>query len=168
MQKLTWRYLYFLLTKLVLLGLIMMCLCSVRAQVRAYPDEPSAHILTVVKYTPDPSIKAEPVTGFDKSSLVSNRAKTFQAYILCIPVEKKLTDCGSRVFFTEARIGTVYMISGEPEDVERMRPVDELKWLDNDRLSYERWMSPHFGHRYVINVRLKKQTAAFALSDTGR
>ena len=46
-----------------------------------------------------------------------------------------------------------------------MRPIDELKWLNNDRLSYERWTNPHFGHRYIFNVKTKKQAGAWILSD---
>jgi hypothetical protein len=58
------------------------------------------------------------------------------------------------------------MVTGETDGIEGGRPIDELKWLDNNRLSYERWVSPHYGHRYVVNVKLKKQVAAFIVADT--
>jgi len=43
------------------------------------------------------------------------------------------------------------------------RPIDNLKWVNNFTLSYERWASPHFGHRYLIDVRARKQLAAYDL-----
>ena len=45
------------------------------------------------------------------------------------------------------------------------RPVDNLKWTNNYTLSYERWTGPHFGHRYVVDIKQMKQTGAFILSD---
>ena len=56
-----------------------------------------------------------------------------------------------------------YEISGEPDLEEVTRPVDELKWVNDFTLSYERWAGPHFGHRYVIDVRSKKQVTAYDL-----
>jgi hypothetical protein len=43
------------------------------------------------------------------------------------------------------------------------RPIDNLKWVNNFTLSYERWTGPHFGHRYLIDVRSRKQLAAYDL-----
>ena len=69
------------------------------------------------------------------------------------------------MFFTDDRAKKTYMVTGEADGVEGRRPIDELKWLDNNRLSYERWESPHYGHRYVLNVRTKRQIAAFIVAD---
>jgi len=54
---------------------------------------------------------------------------------------------------------------GEELGIETNRPVDSLKWVNNNTLSYERWTGPHLGRRYVVDVKLKKQTGAFILSD---
>lgn len=138
---------------------------SVRSQIHAYPDRESANILSIIQNKPDPSIKIEPVTGSKKSSLVTNPARTFRAYELCVPTSKQASECDYRVYFTEISTGTTYMVSGEEKELESARPIDALKWLDNNRLSYERWEGPHFGHRYTIDVKLKKQVAAYELSD---
>ena len=139
------------------------------AQIRSSPDKESTHILRIEENTPDPKIKIEPLTGYpDTTSLVTNRAKTLKAYILCLPAVQKEASCSARVFFTDKAAGKTFMISGEDEGTERSRPIDNLKWLDNERLSYERWMGPHFGHRYVVNVKLKKQVAAYAVTDIVR
>jgi hypothetical protein len=136
------------------------------AQIRSAPDKSAAHILTITENKPDLKIPIEPLTGFPgTSTLVRNRAKTFRAFVLCIPATIAGRSCSARVFFTNDRTKATYMVTGETDGVEGARPVDELKWLDNNRLSYERWMSPHYGHRYVIDVRSLKQTAAFIVSD---
>ena len=136
------------------------------AQVRSVRDKESANILKFEKYTLDSSVKVESVTGFpDKSSLVMNPTKTTKAYVLCILNGLCDPDCTARVFFTDIKTGETYMISGEPSEAEVMRPISELKWIDNRRLSYERWMNPRFGRRYVVDAVSRKQTAAFIVSD---
>ena len=45
---------------------------------------------------------------------------------------------------------------GEELGIEANRPVDSLKWVKT---------GPHLGRRYVVDVKLKKQTGAFILSD---
>jgi hypothetical protein len=138
---------------------------GIAAQIKTAPDRDSANILKIEAISPDPKLKIEPVTGFsDKTSLVTNRGRTFKAFILCVPVSGT-EGCSSRVFVTEMKTGNTYVITGELREAEVMRPVDELKWLDNYRLSYERWMNPHYGHRYVVNVRTRKQVGAWILSD---
>lgn len=145
---------------------LLFCSGGIAAQVKSARDPESANILRVESAKPDPKLKVEPVTGFpDKTSLVTNRAGTYKAFILCVPTIGADASCRSRVFFTEIKTGNTSVITGELPEVEIMRPVDELKWLDNERLSYERWMNPHFGHRYVVNVRTRKQVGAWIVSD---
>jgi hypothetical protein len=66
---------------------------------------------------------------------------------------------------TDIRSKTTYMITGEPAEIEVMRPVDDLKWETNDLLSYERWANPHFGRRYVLDAKRKTQESAYIVSD---
>ena len=54
---------------------------------------------------------------------------------------------------------------GEDLGVESMRIIDELKWINNTTLSYERWTGPHYGHRYIVDIKQMKQTGSFALTD---
>lgn len=138
---------------------------SIVAQVTATSDRSSANILKLRVTELDPTLKIETVTGYpDKTTLVTNASRTFKAFVLCVPSGSE-EGCFMRVYVTEIRTGKTYAINGEPIEVEVMRPVDDLKWLDNDRLSYERWTNPHFGRRYVINVRTKKQVGAWILTD---
>ena len=137
----------------------------ITAQVKATSDRSSANILKLRKTDPDPTLKIETVTGFpDRTTLVTNPSRTFKAFVLCVPSGSE-EGCFSRVYLTEIKTGNTYVITGEPIEVEVMRPVDELKWLDNERLSYERWTNPHFGRRYVVNVRTRKQVGAWILRD---
>jgi len=147
--------------------ILLLCLgVDAHAQIKVAPDNEAAKILTVVETKPDPKIPIEPLTGLPgTSTLVRNPAKTYRAFVLCIPAETAGSSCSARVFFTDDQTKKTFMVTGEPDGVEGARPIDELKWIDNERLSYERWMSPHYGHRYVLNVRSKKQVAAFIVAD---
>ena len=143
----------------------LFCVGGVLAQeIKAISAPKLAHILSISESHPDSSLKIEPVTGFDRSSLVRNPSKTREAYILGIPVPDGSKSRDSRVFVKDIRAKVTYVIIGEPGGVERYRPVDSLKWLTDDTLSYERWTGPHFGYRYVFNVKTKKQTAAYTLT----
>jgi hypothetical protein len=148
-----------------LLAAVLIFAASGTAQIKTAFDKTAANILTIAEYDPDPKIPIEPLTGSPgTTTLVRNRAKTYRAYVLCIPSEKA-GRCYDRVFFTNVKTKTTYMVTGETDGVEAGRPVDELKWLDNNRLSYQRWVSPHYGHRYVINAKLRKQVAAYIVAD---
>ncbi|MEP6787487.1 MAG: hypothetical protein ABJB40_03590 [Acidobacteriota bacterium] len=150
---------------LITVGIILLLMCAdASAQIREARDPDLANVLSVVKNEPDPKLKIEPVPGLERSSLVTNRAKTRKAYVLCVPATKGTGKCDSLVFVKDLVTQTIYLISGEPGGFERYRPVDSLKWMTNDVLSFERWTGPHFGHRFVVNIKLKKQTNAFSLT----
>lgn len=134
-------------------------------QVRAELNRELAHILGVNAITPDPELAIEPTTG--KAGMVNSPDRKYGAYVLCVPAptaddEKR---CGHVVHFDDytGRKATTYQIRGEPELEEVTRTVNNLKWVNNFTLSYERWAGPHFGHRYLIDVRTRKQLAAYDL-----
>ncbi|CAN5479052.1 hypothetical protein BH10ACI2_BH10ACI2_17410 [soil metagenome] len=133
-------------------------------KIRAVSAPELANVLSITKTSPSPSLKVEPIPGLERTSLVTNRAKTRKAYVLCVPDKKGAGGCDSFVFVTDIASKTVYVIMGEPDKIEHYRPIDELKWLTNDTVSYERWTGPHFGHRYVVNIKTKKQIAAYILT----
>ena len=134
-------------------------------KIKVAADNGAANILKITENQPDPAIHIEPLTGSpDTTTLVRNRARTWRAYVLCIPTGVK-DRCDARVFFKNDRTKVTYMVTGETDGVEAGRPIDELHWVNNSRLSYERWVSPHYGHRYVIDTRTLKQVGAFILAD---
>ena len=129
-------------------------------------DEELAPIRSVVRVKPNPDLTMEPAVG--KGGLVTSPDRKYSAYILCVPVPSQDDPerCAHRVHFeenTRPRPTTISQIHGEEELQEVTRPVDNLKWVKAFTLSYERWAGPHFGHRYVIDVRSKKQVAAYDL-----
>jgi len=141
------------------------CTFASGQRIRAVPDRSSASILTIVKATGKLPTKIEG-NGAGDSTYRLSQNKAFAAYVLCLPADpKQVPNCVSRVFIRNEKSKMVYEVRGEELGIEAGRPVDELKWRNSDTLSYERWTGPHFGHRYVINVRKMKQTAAFALTD---
>jgi hypothetical protein len=76
-----------------------------------------------------------------------------------------VTDCVHRVFVNDLQSEEEYEIVGEEPFIEAGRLIDNLKWINDHTISYERWAGPHFGHRYVIDMKTMKQTGAFILSD---
>jgi len=155
----------FAIARISFISLVLGLACGVDIYSQVVPirDPDSSNILSITKTDPDRALKIEPVTGFDRSSLVRNPAKTREAFILCIPATKGSELCDMLVFVKDLAAKTTYVITGEPDLMERNRPIDNLKWLSNDVLSYERWAQPHFGHRYAVNMKLRKQTAAYFL-----
>jgi len=135
------------------------------AQVRTEVNKELAHILSVVQVKPNPDVAMEPVPGWTVLQ-VFTRNKKYSAYLLCVPFKSKQDQdrCAHRVYFDDySGPAKTYEIRGEAELEEVTRPIADLKWVNNFTLSYERWAGPHFGHRYVIDVRTKKQIAAYDL-----
>ena len=135
-------------------------------QVRAEVNKELATILSVAQVKRNPELTMEPTVG--KGGLVTSPDRKYYAYILCVPLASKEDPerCAHRAHFeenTRPRPVTISQIHGEPELEEVMRTIDALKWVNSYTLSYERWAGPHFGHRYVIDVRSKKQVAAYDL-----
>lgn len=139
-------------------------------KVKAVRDADFANILTVKKAGADlPSGDlAEKVEkdGAGKSTLTLSSDKRYEASVFCVPSgSSEVTDCVHRVFITDLQSEEEYEIVGEELFIEANRLIDNLKWIDNHTLSYERWANPHFGHRYVVDIKAMKQTGAFALTD---
>ena len=138
---------------------------SSTTQVRAEVNKELANILSVVEVKANPDLAMEPVPGWTVSQ-VFTRDRKHTAYLLCVPLKSKDEHerCAHRVYFDDyTGPARIYEIRGEPELEEVTRPIDSLKWVNNFTLSYDRWAGPHLGHRYVIDVRSKKQVAAYDL-----
>ena len=146
------------------------CTQTAQAQkIKAVRDTDSANILSIKKANdlPDGDL-ADKIEkdGRGRSTLAESPNKVRQAFVFCVPSgSKEVPSCLHRVFVTDLGTDETYEITGEELFVEANRPVDNLKWTSNDTLIYERWTGPHFGHRYVIDFKQKKQTGAFVLSD---
>jgi hypothetical protein len=152
---------------------VLMCAAgfiSADAQkVKVVPDAESAKILTikVERDLPNGDL-AEKIEkdGRGRSTLAESPDKIRQAFAFCVPLgSKNGPGCVTRVFVTDLGTDLTYEISGEELFIEANRPIDGLKWINNSTLSYERWAGPHFGHRYIVDLKRMKQTAAFILSD---
>jgi hypothetical protein len=138
-------------------------------KVRVVRDAESANILSIKKAVnlPDGDL-ADRIEkdGRGKSTLAESPDKIRQAFVFCVPSgTKDVPSCVSRVFVTDLGTDETYEITGEELFIEANRPIDALKWINNSTLTYERWAGPHFGHRYIIDIKQMKQTAAFILSD---
>ena len=144
---------------------------SAKAQkIRVVRDPDSANILKVKKAGDDlPSGDlAQAVEKYPtgKSTLTMSGDKRYQASVFCIPSRSsEVPNCVNRVFIVDLQTDENYEIVGEDLGVESMRIIDELKWINNTTLSYERWTGPHYGHRYIVDIKQMKQTGSFALTD---
>ncbi len=151
---------------LFLLSVSIALNASVVAQkIRVAPDKESANRLRIEKATGNLPTKIE-TDGAGNSTLAVSPAKRFRAYVLCVPSHsKEAENCLARVFISDETSKSVYEVRGEDVYAEVARTVDELKWVNAHTLSYERWTSPHYGHRYVIDAATLRQTGAYTLSD---
>src|SRR5580765_584569 len=143
---------------------------SLAQKVKVVRDSDSVNILAVKKAGSDlPSGDlAEKVEkdGSGKSTLRMTADKRYEASVFCVPSgSSEVTGCVHRVFILDLQTDENYEIVGEQLFIEAGRLIDNLKWIDNHTLSYERWTGPHFGHRYVVDVKAMKQIDAFTLSD---
>lgn len=160
-----------ILKYLLLLTAIVSCAeGSYSQKVKASRDAESANILSVKKAGSDlPAgdlAAAVEKDGRGKSTLTMSADKRYEASVFCVPSgSSEVTDCVHRVFITDLQTEEDYEIVGEAPFIEAGRLIDNLKWIDNHTLSYERWANPHFGYRYVVDVKAMKQTDAFSLSD---
>jgi len=138
---------------------------SAALQVRAEANKELSHVLSVVEVKANPDLAMESVPGWAVPQ-VFTRDRKHSAYLLCVPLKSKEDpeSCAHRVYFDDyTGPARTYEIRGEPELEEVTRPINEVKWVNAFTLSYERWAGPHFGHRYVIDVRSSKQIAAYDL-----
>ena len=161
------KYIYFLVALLVT---VITHDTADAQRIKAVHDPDAANVLTVKKAGSDlPSgdlaDKVE-TDGAGRSTLTLSVDKHYEASVFCIPSgSKDVTNCVARVFILDLQTDENYEIVGEELGIEAGRPVDSLKWVNNHTLSYERWTGPHFGHRYVVDIKTMKQTDAFILSD---
>jgi hypothetical protein len=147
------------LLKYAVLGLVVAgCIASANAQkIKVVPDAESASVLSIKKARnlPDGDL-AEKIEkdANGRSRLRENPDKVRQAFVFCVPSDsKEVTSCLQRVFITDLGTDETFEVTGEELFIEANRLVDNLKWINNDTLSYERWVSPHYGHRYVIDMK---------------
>jgi hypothetical protein len=139
-------------------------------RIKAVRDADSNNILTVKKAGADlPSgdlADAVEKDGAGKSTLTMSADNRYDASVVCVSARAAdLPGCVHRVFVGDLQTDENYQIDGEEHLIESRRPVDNLKWINAHTLSYDRWVSPHFGHRYVVDIKTMKQTDAFTLSD---
>jgi len=138
-------------------------------KIKAVRDAESASVLkiNIARNLPDTELHdliEKDARG--RTMLAENPDKIRQAFVFCVPSgSKEVESCVQRVFVTDLGPDETYEITGEELFIEANRLVTGLKWVNNNTLSYERWASPHYGHRYIVDVKQLKQTGAFILSD---
>ena len=155
---------------LLMFSFTLLCGDAAAQRIKAVRDAESANILTVKKAGDDlpPGYLSDSVEKYPngKSTLTMSADKRYQAVVFCVPSRSsEVTDCVHRVFIVDLGLDEELEIVGEELFVEAGRLISNLKWINDHTLSYERWMGPHFGHRYVVDVKAMKQVDAFILSD---
>src|SRR5204863_6548745 len=148
---------------------LVVLICGVQIaeaqKLRVVLDATSANILSIKKAHDLPEgdlANRIEKDGRGKKLLAESPDKIRQAFVFCVPSgSKEVAACVSRVFITDLGTDETYEITGEELFIEANRPVDGLKWTNDYTLSYDRWANPHYGHRYVVDLKRSKQTAAF-------
>ena len=157
-------------TAIITILAIFIAAANINAQkIKAVRDAESVNILSIKVSNNLPDAELHDLIEKDargRTMMFENPDKIRQAFVFCVPSgSKEIESCVHRVFVTDLGTDETYEITGEELFIEANRPVSSLKWISDDTLSYERWATPHFGHRYVVDIKRKKQSDAFTLSD---
>ena len=83
---------------------------------------------------------------------VKNKARTFEAF----------TVGGARIFYKNLKTGKIFEIKGLPSE---WRDFSDLAWSNNQTLMFDRWVQPHYGNHYAVNVVQKRLTEAAGFPD---
>jgi hypothetical protein len=87
-----------------------------------------------------------------KENLVTNRSRTYDAFIVSV----------TRIFILERKTRRVFEIRGLPLE---WRPFSDLIWQNSHTLVFDRWSEPHYGVHYAVDVKSKKLVQAAAFPD---
>jgi hypothetical protein len=107
--------------------------------------------IRIIKASIDPLIT--------KQNLTINNSKTYRAFSWEQTIRRTAygRSVKDRIFFENRKTGILYEVVVLP-DIHR--PYDNLIWVNNKIFAFERSLSPHHSVRYVVDVRLRKLTAA--------
>jgi hypothetical protein len=85
------------------------------------------------------------------TSVVTNQSRTARAYIH----KKPWTGNSYRehIQIEDLKLHKVYELEGIPFE---WRDYDELVWLEDRYLLFDRWTSPHYGRHFVVDFTKKK------------
>lgn len=90
--------------------------------------------------------------GFKKENAVTNKNRTFEAF----------TVSDIRIFVKNLKSGKVFELKGLPFE---WRDFSDLAWSDNQTLMFDRWVEPHYGNHYAVNVVRQKLLDATPFPD---
>ena len=97
-----------------------------------------------VETTPEKDAKIE--------AALKNKNRTFEAFV----VDK------TRIFVRDLKNGKIFELKGLPFE---SRFFSDLTWANNQTLMFDRWVQPHYGNHYTVNVVRKKLVAAVPFPD---
>lgn len=93
----------------------------------------------------------------EKQYPVQSKNNAFQAFALVVPRNKEGSETVDRIFFVDKKSSRVFEIYGLPDS---HRPFDDLKFVENNILRFDRWSNPHGGKRYEFDLRRRKLVKA--------
>jgi hypothetical protein len=83
---------------------------------------------------------------------VKNKNRTFEAFV----VDK------TQIFVKDLKSGKIFEIKGLPSE---WRFFSDLVWVNNQTLMFDRWVQPHYGNHYAVDVVKRKLVAAVPFPD---
>jgi hypothetical protein len=83
---------------------------------------------------------------------VKNKNRTFEAF----------TVAGARIFVKDLKSGKIFELKGLPFE---WRDFSDLVWSDNQTLMFDRWVQPHYGNHYAVNIVKRKLIEAAPFPD---
>ncbi|MBI3787606.1 MAG: hypothetical protein HY276_05035 [Ignavibacteriales bacterium] len=69
---------------------------------------------------------------------------------------------GGRICLQNLQTGKLYEVRGISLPY---RPLNDLVWLDNNLLAFDRWSQPHYGIHYIVDVKKRRLVLAAPFPD---
>jgi hypothetical protein len=106
-------------------------------------------------------VEAKPDAKAKRSNVARNRAGSYIAFTLEVPIEGGEGSTREVIFIEHQRLGKIYEVRG----FDFPRPFADLAWRDNHTLVFDQWMQPHYAVHYALNMQHKKLVAAAPFRD---
>jgi hypothetical protein len=106
-------------------------------------------------------VAAAPDAALRKENSARDASGRFEAFTVEQPSPQAAT-FADRIFFTDRRARRTFEIRGLPNP---HRPYNDLVFKGRRILQFDRWASPHFGVRYLVDVRRRRLVSARSFAD---
>lgn len=148
-----------LLTSLALIGIA----ASATAQVKRHPRHGRLANMLPEMQDSVTLVEVQPQAKARRASVARNARRTYEAYLLEVPLNNESNNLHEVIFIEDKRSGKIYEVRG----FDFPRPFTDLVWRGDNTLVFDQWMQPHYAVHYEINVAQGKLVVAATFWERG-